>query len=71
MTCPGCRNPLYKGKDGAYLCESGEYRYFLQIPTGREGNGTCLFLMLNPGTERGLEERNHRTRAKCREFAAK
>ena len=71
MMCPGCGNPLYKGKDGAYLCEGGEYRYFLQLPTGREGNRTCLFLMLNPGTEKGHEQKSHRTRDKCHELAAK
>ena len=57
MMCPGCGNPLYKGTDGAYLCEGGEYRYFLQLPTGREGNRTCLFLMLNPGTEKGMSRK--------------
>ena len=71
MTCSGCGNPLYKGKDRAYLCERGDYRYFLQTPTGRNGNKTCLFLMLNPGTEKGQEERNHRTREKCLELAAR
>lgn len=71
MMCPGCGNPLYKGKDGAYLCEGGEYRYFLQLPTGREGNRTSLFLMLNPGTEKGHEQKSHRTRDKCHELAAK
>ena len=57
---PGLQAPSlqrYEGKDGAYLCESGEHRYFLQIPTGREGNITCLFLMLNPGTERGVRRK--------------
>lgn len=71
LECPGCGNPLQKGSGGAYLCESGGYRYFLQAPTGYDGDKTCLFVMLNPGTEQGREERkNHTTRDKCVGFAA-
>lgn len=73
MACPGCGNSLHlsKAKDRAYLCDSKEYRYFLQMPTGLEGNDTCLFLMLNPGTKKGGEDRLHRTREKCLKLAAK
>ena len=73
MACPGCGNPLNpsQGSDDVYCCDSGDYRYFLRVPTRLKGDGTCLFLMLNPGTKKGQEERNHKTRDKCRDFATK
>lgn len=64
-----------QGNGGAYFCSDGDYRYFLQTPTGfsqgPEDKGVCLFLMLNPGTESGYEEKTHRTRNKCKGFAAR
>ncbi|MXY59130.1 MAG: DUF1643 domain-containing protein [Chloroflexi bacterium] len=46
----------------------GRYRFRLEIQLS-EKLGICLFLMLNPGTEKGYEERYHPTRQRCIEFA--
>ena len=53
-------------------CESedGHYRYWLEAKLA-DGNGVCLFLMLNPATENADQERkrSHRTRKKCEKFS--
>ena len=46
----------------------GKYRYRLEVKIS-EKFGICLFLMLNPGTEEGHEDRYHPTREKCKGFA--
>ena len=46
----------------------GKYRYRLEV-TLSDKPGICLFLMLNPGTEEGREDRPHPTRKKCKDFA--
>ena len=46
----------------------GKYRYRLEVKIS-EKSGICLFLMLNPGTEEGHEDRSHPTREKCKGFA--
>ena len=45
----------------------GDYRYRLEVKIS-ENPGICLFLMLNPGTETGREERYHPTRQRCIKF---
>ena len=46
----------------------GKFRYRLEVKVSGK-LGTCLFIMLNPGTEEGNEDRPHPTRERCKRFA--
>ena len=47
---------------------NGRYRYRLEVKISDDPSA-CLFIMLNPGTEEGNEDRPHSTREKCKKFA--
>ena len=61
----------HEGKYRYIYSEDKKYRYWLEAELCKEAEktGAILFIMLNPGTEEGKEDRNnHVTRTNCERF---